>query len=137
MSKTSRKRTFWRFVLVPLSLVIMYIFGAYQIFTGEHTRIIIQQLTGLNEVHSYALNAMVRKTAHILAYGIIGICFYTLFRQKTIMYAWCCTTLVAVLDEWHQSFVPGRSPLVRDIVLDAAAALVFLWGFTLWNRRKS
>ena len=42
----------------------------------------------------------------------------------------------ASLDEFHQSFVPGRTPAVTDVLLDttggaaaqAIAGLVLLWG---------
>ena len=32
--------------------------------------------------------------------------------------------LYAVTDEFHQSFVPGRYPDVRDVLVDTAGALV-------------
>ena len=48
--------------------------------------------------------------------------------------------LYGVSDEWHQSFVPGRSPDARDVLADAAGALVavlVLWALTrYWNRRS-
>ena len=42
--------------------------------------------------------------------------------------AWIMATLYAVLDEWHQTFVSGRSGQLRDICIDSAGALtgVFL-----------
>jgi VanZ family protein len=33
-------------------------------------------------------------------------------------------TLYGISDEWHQSFVPGRTPDVRDVLTDAAGAIV-------------
>ena len=33
------------------------------------------------------------------------------------------TTLVASLDEWHQTFLPSRTGTVRDVILDSSAAL--------------
>ena len=42
--------------------------------------------------------------------------------------AWLAAALYAVLDEWHQTFVAGRSGQLRDICIDSAGALsgVFL-----------
>ena len=40
---------------------------------------------------------------------------------------WLWATLAmfyGVVDEWHQSFVPGRSPDVFDVIADAVGALV-------------
>lgn len=42
--------------------------------------------------------------------------------------------LYAISDEYHQSFVPGRSASVGDVILDAVAALIgiMVWGLGLW-----
>ncbi len=37
--------------------------------------------------------------------------------------AWICTTLYAATDEFHQTFVPGRSGEPRDVALDSLGAL--------------
>jgi VanZ family protein len=33
-------------------------------------------------------------------------------------------SLVAMLDEWHQSFLPSRTGTLRDVVLDSTAAVL-------------
>lgn len=40
-----------------------------------------------------------------------------------------------VVDEWHQSFVPGRTPDVLDILTDAAGAIVAMLVMTWMDRR--
>ena len=47
--------------------------------------------------------------------------------------AWTIATAYAATDEWHQSFVPGRSADVHDWYADAAGALLgagvcWAWG---------
>jgi VanZ family protein len=50
----------------------------------------------------------------------------------------------AALDEFHQSFVPGRGPAVADVLLDAAGgvaaqlvvALFMLWGDVRTRQRE-
>ena len=37
------------------------------------------------------------------------------------------TIVLAALDEWHQSRVPGRSPALTDVLTDAVGALSVLW----------
>jgi VanZ family protein len=37
------------------------------------------------------------------------------------------TTAYGVLDEWHQSFVPGRYASLTDVALDVVGALVGTW----------
>jgi hypothetical protein len=46
------------------------------------------------------------------------------------------TVLYAASDEWHQTFIPGRDGCVRDVLIDAAGALVAMAGFLMWARRK-
>ncbi len=36
--------------------------------------------------------------------------------------AWLSSVAVASLDEWHQTFLPGRTGTIRDVALDAMAA---------------
>jgi VanZ family protein len=36
--------------------------------------------------------------------------------------AWIITFLYGISDEWHQSFVPGRVPDVRDVVANGVGA---------------
>jgi VanZ family protein len=44
--------------------------------------------------------------------------------------AWGLAVLYGLSDEWHQSFVPGRTPDIVDIVTDAFGAAVGL--FLVW-----
>jgi VanZ family protein len=38
--------------------------------------------------------------------------------------AFCVAILYGLSDEWHQSFVPGRTPDVWDLVVDAIGAMI-------------
>ncbi len=104
----------------------IFIFTALQTFTGENTKVQIQQITGMNEHNAYVTNAIIRKSAHVLMFGLLSIIIYVAIRRRSIWLAWSCTTLMAVVDEWHQSYIPGRSALVEDVLLDSLAALIFL-----------
>ncbi len=44
--------------------------------------------------------------------------------DKTILIATLISVLYAASDEWHQSFVPGRSACIEDVLLDSSAVLV-------------
>ncbi|MDQ0903991.1 VanZ family protein [Paenibacillus sp. V4I7] len=126
MIKLSRmKQLLW---LIVLTIIIgtIFVFTALQTFTGENTKEQIQQITGMNEHNAYVTNAIIRKSAHVLMFGLLSIFFYIVIRRQSIWFAWVCTTLMAIVDEWHQSYVPGRSALVQDVLLDSLAALIFL-----------
>ena len=45
--------------------------------------------------------------------------------------AWLIATVYGATDEFHQRFVPGRTPELRDLSADALGALIgalFVWG---------
>ncbi|NRF90514.1 VanZ family protein [Paenibacillus frigoriresistens] len=125
MIKNSMKLLFW-WSLLSVFLGAIFIFTALQTFTGENTKVQIQQITGMNEHNAYVTNAVIRKSAHVLMFGLLSIIFYVAIRRRSIWLAWICTTLMAGVDEWHQSYIPGRSALVEDVLLDSLAALIFL-----------
>ena len=92
------------------------------------------------------------KVGHVIGYVGLGSAYlYALRRQLTApaahsgygatSRAWLAgglalllSTAYALSDEFHQSFVPGRSAVAADVVLDAAAALggVLLWSLAAW-----
>jgi VanZ family protein len=78
---------------------------------------------------------LLRKTGHVIGYSILSVLFFRSWRAtfprlstrwclQWATVAWLSTSLVAVLDEWHQSFLPSRTGTVRDVVLDSCAALL-------------
>ena len=74
------------------------------------------------------------KLLHALVFGILG--FFTLGAMKTAadgyrpFQPWLAVILVTVygvLDEFHQHFVPGRSPDINDVMADAAGGILGVW----------
>ena len=74
---------------------------------------------------------LVRKSAHIAAYFILGILIYNIikdykklsFKSKAI-YSSLFVLLYAVTDEIHQLFVQGRSCELRDVLIDFIAGFI-------------
>lgn len=82
------------------------------------------------------LKHLVRKAAHFGLYfglgGLICLTAYGVFgiRGKNwFVLSWATGSLLGVVDEIHQYFVPGRSMLLQDMLIDSAG--VFLAVFTL------
>ena len=76
------------------------------------------------------LQFIVRKSAHFLAYEILGVlCFESLStldklsKKKTFFIALLISVLYAISDEIHQYFVPGRACQFRDVMIDSCGAL--------------
>jgi VanZ family protein len=88
-----------------------------------------------------------RKTGHVLGYGLLAFWLLRGFRAtldyahacsgRTALLAWLGTVFVATLDEWHQSFIPSRTGSPRDVLLDSTAGLAFLLIAYAWQRRSA
>ncbi len=84
----------------------------------------------------------VRKAAHMTEYAILSILLFLglyvekengvsgtkeikgLNRGKSMIISWLTATIYAATDEFHQTFVAGRSGELRDICFDAVGALI-------------
>lgn len=94
----------------------------------------------------------VRKTAHFTEYALLGISWFLPIRahagKKLSLRACALISLgisaaYAASDEFHQSFIPGRSPQVRDVLIDSTGALtgillaiLALHLVQLWKKRQ-
>jgi VanZ family protein len=116
-------------------------------FTSENTgRIIIPQLHWLFPSwppETLALmHHVIRKCAHFVEYFIFSLLILRGIRagRHGTRLAWAAVAILlvagyAALDEFHQSFVPGRTAAISDMLLDttggvtaqAVAALAALW----------
>lgn len=81
-----------------------------------------------NEILS-DIDHIVRKIAHFCIYTVLGGLFTvsSLWHSRSwIMHAvlpFAFGALYAASDEFHQIFIPGRGPLVSDVLLDSAGVL--------------
>ncbi len=80
---------------------------------------------------------IVRKTAHIAEYAVLGFLLAAVCasfgktRAGTVFISFAAAALYAVSDEVHQYFVPGRSCELRDMCIDSLGALVGIAFFML------
>ncbi len=92
------------------------------------------------------LEKIVRKLAHFMEYMILGTLSY-LLAELWINKKKICVVIIIVqllisagLDEWHQSFVPGRYASFGDVIIDIAGgmtgALLVIGIIKLKNKRK-
>lgn len=73
---------------------------------------------------------VVKKGGHVAGYALLALAYFHWLRYDKRYYrlAWALAVLYAATDEFHQSFVPGRSPSMFDaLVFDNAGALLGLW----------
>ena len=72
---------------------------------------------------------LVRKAAHFSIYTLLGILLSSAVRAtfsgyKRLWLPFILGALYAVSDEFHQSFVPGRSCELRDMAIDSSGVLL-------------
>jgi VanZ family protein len=72
------------------------------------------------------------KAAHFTVFGVLGYLFLWAGRTHSsqsfwMHIGWVC--LYGVSDEWHQSFIPGRSSGLGDVLADCCGCLAVGW---LW-----
>ena len=70
-----------------------------------------------------------RKLAHFMIYMVLGLVSYLALpkgwsAKKKIGFVISLCFLYAITDEFHQSFVPGRGPEVRDVFIDTLGGSV-------------
>src|SRR5438105_5388178 len=97
--------------------------------------------------HNFNLvHALVRKSAHFTAYGLLSALFFRAWRgevsDKRWRWTWAALALLVCLatassDELHQHFTPGRTGAASDVLLDmlgAAFAQVMTVALTVRKR---
>lgn len=76
-------------------------------------------------------NEQLHVTAHFLLFLVLGMCVW--YATQSFIQAFVLTFLYALSDEYHQSFVLGRSSSWFDIQVDMIGVFVGLFGIWLWN----
>lgn len=84
------------------------------------------------------IDLLVKKGGHALGYAMLGLSyFYALPRRLSVPYRTVMALLMAVLfslsDEFHQSFVEGRSSALRDVLIDTGGASLALFVAALYS----
>ncbi|WP_051348641.1 VanZ family protein [Peribacillus kribbensis] len=105
--------------------LLIFIFTASKFATGENTLSLIQNSLGIDYNSAEVLNVIIRKSAHVLVFGTLSVFLYFLLKRRYFL-SWALATIYAISDEYHQSFVPGRTSTPYDVLLDSCAALVFI-----------
>ena len=80
------------------------------------------------------LHHYIRKTGHFVGYGTMGLLWlraWWMSLPRTVLLldatlALLGTAVVASLDELHQSFLPNRTGIPSDVILDCSGAVVLL-----------
>jgi VanZ family protein len=75
--------------------------------------------------------------AHMFLFGLLAVLWIRAIGQRHLAWpiALVLTVAYAFVDEFHQSFVPGRVADPLDLMWDLLGAVLALGLWTLWRRR--
>src|SRR5690625_1919586 len=98
--------------------------------SGKFVQLFIKVMSFLPiDIELHTVHFFIRKSAHFTAYFILGLLVmhaikhgYGL-RLQTMIISFLITIIYAISDEFHQTFIPGRSGEVRDILIDSIGSL--------------
>lgn len=100
---------------------------------------VFSSIPGLRSPLEALFDFIIRKLAHVGEYATLTFLLARALRLhgfspgRVALMAMCVSVLYAISDEFHQTFVPGRNGVERDVVIDSIGiASVGLW----YARRK-
>jgi VanZ family protein len=133
-------RTFLKYWL-PLLIWLGVIFiGSTDVLSAEQTsRFLVPFLHWLDPNISWAdinrIHTVIRKLGHLTEYAILAVLLWRAlgsgknFRARIrmrLIVVWFVCAVFAASDEFHQFFVPSRTPSLRDVMIDICGALIGL-----------
>lgn len=135
----------------PLLAWLLFIFFAStDSFSAENSsryfRPLLRWIMGeVAEARIAFWHGMMRKAAHFSEYALLALLAGRSFATSSKNWLrrnwfWWATLLVvgyALLDEYHQSFVPTRTASVYDSMIDTAGGVTLLLLYAWWRRRRA
>jgi len=124
----------WVFTVGWAGTITFLSTGAYG---ASATGWLLEQLLSSLHIHLASssfefIHFLIRKLAHCTEYGIFGLFLYHSFtfrrpeswNTRSAVSAVVVAGLFSLTDEYHQSFVPGRTASIKDCGLDTFGALL-------------
>ncbi len=115
-------------------------------YTSRFLYPILHFLFGVDWVRFLVWHHYIRKSGHFVGYFILSLLLFrswkyslqlpSLWKLRWAGLALFMSALVASLDEWHQSYLPTRTGVFSDVILDSTAALVAQAAIFLFLRSR-
>jgi VanZ family protein len=145
---SSWRSRLWRYL--PLAAWTGFIFFASTgAMSASNTSRIIAPLfrwlfPGINEAQLLLVHFTVRKTAHFTEYALLALLAARAFipstrrllRRSWFVAALALVALVALLDEYNQSFNAARTGTIWDSLIDISGGATALVALSLWRARR-
>jgi len=135
-----------RYWLPPILWMGLIFWFSTDTFSGSHTGSVLEMVlraigVSVEPVVLARVHFLIRKTAHLAAYAILGLLLFRAFRSDNVqrwrlkwaVSAFLIAAAYALLDEYHQSLTQERTASLADSVLDMVGSL----GALVWIRISS
>ena len=126
------KKKFIKSLVLILWMGIIFAFSS-QANSGTTTQNILEASLPFFELQLIeTLNFIIRKLAHLTEYFILTLLVvsllkeYTKSERKIIILSLIFCFLYACTDEYHQSFISGRTATLRDVFIDTTGGIIYL-----------
>lgn len=127
--KINKKILKW--ILLLSWILIIFIFSS-QPYSGSVTKSMVKQILPNIKYTSLIdlINFTIRKLAHLFEYTLLSLLTISLLKEYTpkekiiLISSLVFCFLYAITDEFHQSLVPGRSCLFKDVLIDTAGSFI-------------
>ena len=127
---------YWMPAIGWMALIFL---GSTDVLSAEHTsRFLVPFLHWLDPHLSWAaintIQLVIRKLGHVTEYAILAALLWRAVRGAhwrvklwfSFISVWCACVIFAASDEFHQSFIPSRTPSMHDVAIDTCGALIGL-----------
>lgn len=156
MSKT---RSFFKYWFVPLAWMSLIFVGSSDSKSYTHSSRLIEPFLHwlfphMTQTHVEAIHHAIRKCCHLTEYAILATLLWRAVRKPVRRdprpWSWREATIAIIIvflyastDEFHQMFVPTRTPMVSDVFIDTSGAvigMIVLWAagrrLKWWGNRE-
>lgn len=148
-----KPRAFLKYWLPVLAWMALIFTGSSDAKSYQHSSLFVEPLlhwlfphmpqTQVDEIH-----LLIRKCGHLTEYAVLALLLWRALRKpvrndprpwnwREARLALLLVMLYAATDEFHQLFVPTRTSLVSDVMIDTvggAAGLFALWILGRWRK---
>jgi VanZ family protein len=145
--QSSARRRVWRYG--PLLLWLAFIsFASTREFSADNTSQVVRPILlwlfpNISEARLATVHFLTRKAAHFSEYALLAFLARRAFitstraflRQYWFQLGSLLVVIYALLDEFHQSFVPSRTASIYDSAIDVAGGLTVLLICRLYGKR--
>ncbi len=142
--KIKKNLIFKRILFIIMLLATLYIIFGFSSQDGEQsgnlslkvTNFIVEMFSKVKNMdvtlkmhYIERLHPIIRKLAHFSIYCLVGFsvmgfwCTFDIKNKYKLLWSILLGVSYAASDEFHQSFVPGRGPSIRDVCIDSAGVL--------------